>query len=160
MVLDFATRTIAGSKVRLAQQRGQEVPPNSLVDAEGNPTTDPSAWPAGGLLPFGGHKGYALMLANELMGRALSGADGYAEAHRGGPTMRHQGVTIIVLKADLFQPQAEFTRRADELVQRLRAGTPAGGFGAVLVTGGREDRVGGPERRGGTPVMATAGGWS
>jgi LDH2 family malate/lactate/ureidoglycolate dehydrogenase len=153
MVLDFATTTIAGSKVRLAQQRGQQVPPNSLVDEEGKPTTDPSVWPAGGLLPFGGHKGYALMLANELMGRGLSGADGYAEAHRGGPTMRHQGVTIIVFKADLFQPQAEFTRRADELGQRMRAVPPAAGFDEVLVPGDLEERARATRRRDGIPVL-------
>lgn len=153
MVLDFATTAIAGSKVTLTQQRGQQVPPNSLADKESKPTTDPSVWPAGGLLPFGGHKGYALMLANELMGRELSGTDGYAETHRGGPTMRHQGVTTIVFKADLFQPQAEFTRRTDELGQRMRAVPPAAGFDEVLVPGDLEERVRATRRRDGIPVL-------
>jgi LDH2 family malate/lactate/ureidoglycolate dehydrogenase len=153
MVLDFATTTIAGSKVRIAQLKGEQVPLGSLVDKEGNPTTDPSGYPVGGgMLPFGGHKGYAIMLADELMGRVLSGSDAHAEAHRGGPITRHQGVTMIVLKADLFQPLAEFTRRADELGRRIRAVPPAAGFDEVLVPGDPEKRSRAERRRDGIPI--------
>ena len=153
MVLDFATTTVAGSKVRLAQNRGQEVPSGSLVDQDGNPTTDPSVFSdGGGLLPFGGHKGYAIMLANELLGRVLSGSDAYAEAQRGGPVMRHQGVTLIVLKADIFQPLADFTRRADELERRMRGVPPAPGFKEVLVPGDLENRARATRQREGIPV--------
>ena len=153
MVLDFATTAIAGSKVRLAQLRGQEVPLGSLVDGEGKPTTDPSFFlGGGGLLPFGEHKGYAIMLANEFLGRLLSGADGYVEADRGGPIMRRQGVTLIVFKADLFQPLAEFTRRADELERQVRAVPPAAGFEEVLVPGDLEDRARKTRKRDGIPV--------
>ena len=103
MVMDFATTTIAGSKVRIAKLKGEQVPLGSLVDAEGIPTTDPSGYPTGGgMLPFGGHKGYSFMLADEFLGRVLSGADDYVEGERGGPLMRHQGVTMIVFRADLF----------------------------------------------------------
>ena len=92
MVMDFATTTIAGSKARVAALKGEQVPPGSLVDDDGRPTTDPTGYPKrGGMVAFGGHKGYAFMLANEFIGRVLSGADDYVEGERGGPLMRRQG---------------------------------------------------------------------
>ena len=153
MVSDFATTTIAGSKVRLAHNRGEQVPPGSLVDKEGKPTTDPSGWPEeGGLLAFGAHKRYAIMLANEFIGRVFSGADAHAEAHRGGPTFRYQGVTLVVFKADLFQPLAEFASGADQLQRRMRAVPPATGFDEVLVPGDLENRARASRKRDGIPV--------
>ncbi len=153
MVMDFATTTIAGSKVRIAKLKGEEVPLGSLVDADGQPTTDPSGYPTGGgMLAFGGHKGYAFMLADEFLGRVLSGADGHLEGDRGGPLMRHQGVTMIVLRADLFQPLAEFTRRADELKRQVNAVPPAVGFDEVLVPGDLEARSRQKRSRDGIPV--------
>ena len=154
MVFDFATTSVAGSKVRLAQIRGQQLPAGSLVDETGSPTTEPSGFPEkGGLLPFGAHKGYAIMLANEFLGRVFSGANAYAEAHRGGPIMRHQGVTMIVFKADLFQPLTDFTRRADELERRVRAVAPAPSFEEVLVPGDLETRAREARQRDGIPVQ-------
>jgi LDH2 family malate/lactate/ureidoglycolate dehydrogenase len=104
------------------------------------------------MLAFGGHKGYAFMLADEFLGRVLSGADGHLEGDRGGPLMRHQGVTMIVLRADLFQPLAEFTRRADELKRQVNAVPPAVGFDEVLVPGDLEARSRQKRSRDGIPV--------
>jgi uncharacterized oxidoreductase len=79
IVLDFATSAIALGKVRVAHNKGVKVPADSLLDADGLPTTDPSVMfpEAGGrqgaLLPFGGHKGYALSMVCELLGAALTG---------------------------------------------------------------------------------------
>jgi LDH2 family malate/lactate/ureidoglycolate dehydrogenase len=152
-MLDFATTTAAGSKVLVAQQRGLPIPEGWMLDRHGNPTTDPGARDEGGVyLPFGGHKGYAIMLANELLGRVLTGSDAYAEPGRGGPVMRHQGVTFIVLKADLFRPLAEFAATADELGRRMRAVPPAPGFDEVLVPGDMEARARVERQRDGIPV--------
>ena len=155
MVMDFATTTIAGSKVRVAQVKREQVPPGSLVDKDGNPTTDPSGYPTGGgMTAFGGHKGYAFMLADEFLGRVLAGADGHVEGERGGPLMRRQGVTMIVLRADLFQPMADFARRSDELKRRVNAVPPAAGFDEVLVPGDLEARAREKRSREGIPIPA------
>ena len=155
MVMDFATTRIAGSKVRTAQLKGEQVPPGSLVDEDGNPTTDPSGYPSGGgMIPFGDHKGYAFMLADEFLGRVLAGADGHTEGGRGGPLMRRQGVTMIVLRADLFQPMADFSRRSGELKRRVNAVPPAAGFDEVLVPGDLEARAREERSRDGIPIPA------
>ena len=153
VVFDFATTVAAGAKVIRARKRGEQVPPGWLVDGEGRPTTDPSNYPdEGGLLPFGGHKGYALMLADELLGRVLAGADAYTEPDRHGSGMRHQGVTMIVLRADLFQPLASFKQTADELTCQVTAVPPAPGFEEVLTPGMLEERAQQRRLRDGIPV--------
>lgn len=77
IIADFATSNLALGKVRVAHNKGVAVPEGTLVDADGRPTTDPAVMytePRGSLLPFGGHKGSALMLTCELLGAALAGA--------------------------------------------------------------------------------------
>ena len=65
---------------------------------------------------------------------------------------RHQGVTIMVFRADLFHPLADFTARVDEMERRLRAVPPAPGFKEVLVPGHLEARAREACRRDGIPI--------
>jgi LDH2 family malate/lactate/ureidoglycolate dehydrogenase len=139
LVADIATTAVAGMRVVEASERGQELPAGAIVDRNGYPTTDPADFFGGGShLPFGGHKGYAIMLAAEWLGRIFSGSDDFAASPMGGPDFGHQGVTMVAVRADLFTPTAKFNRRSDEMVLRLRRALPAPGFERVLVPGDRE----------------------
>jgi hydroxycarboxylate dehydrogenase B len=76
IIVDFATSKWAVGKVRVAHNEGRAVPPDTLLDAFGEPSTDPGvlfAEPKGALLTFGDHKGWGLSLACELLGGALTG---------------------------------------------------------------------------------------
>ena len=78
LLLDFATSAIAHGKARVAYNKKVPVPPGSLIDSEGRPTTDPAVVfesPAGALLTFAGHKGFALAMVCEMLGAALTGGD-------------------------------------------------------------------------------------
>lgn len=78
LLLDFATSAIAHGKARVAYNKGVPVPPGSLIDHDGLPTTNPAAVfesPTGALLTFAGHKGHALAMVCELLGAALTGGD-------------------------------------------------------------------------------------
>ena len=76
------------------------------------------------------------MLAIELLGRVFAGADAFTEGDLGGVGMRHQGVTMMVMKADLFQPMVQFGSASDSLQRRIRAVPPGKGFESVMVPGG------------------------
>lgn len=153
VVLDFATTVLSGVKVVEARAQGKQLPPGAIADREGRPTTDPQAFfEGGGHLPFGGHKGWGLMLAAEMLGRVFTGADAFAEAPRGGPIFGHTGTTMIACRADLFQPLATYAGRADELEQRVRAVPPAAGFTEVLVPGDLEARTRQTRLREGIPL--------
>ena len=71
---------------------------------------------------------------------------------RAGPVLRHQGVTMIVLKADMFQPFSEYAQRADELEKKIRAVRPATGFEEVLIPGDLEKRTRIIRERDGIPI--------
>jgi uncharacterized oxidoreductase len=77
IILDFATSRSAQGKMRIAMNKGISAPPGYLVDAKGEPSTDPRVVydaPFGALLPFGDHKGSGLGLMCDLLAGALSGA--------------------------------------------------------------------------------------
>ncbi len=153
MMFDWATTALSGVKVENAYRRGEQLPPDSIVDKDGNPSTDPGDFHAGGgYLPFGGHKGYTLMMAAEFLGRIFTGADSYVEAGRGGTIFPHQGVTMMAIRADLFQPFADYAERADEMERRVRAVPPAPGFDGVLAPGDMEALARERRRREGIPI--------
>ncbi len=74
LVYDMATAAKALGEVQIAARDGHEVPWGTGLDAEGNPTTDPSKIVNGGvLLPFGGYKGSAIAMMVELLAAGLVG---------------------------------------------------------------------------------------
>lgn len=154
IVIDYATTVVAGSKVLTARDRNAQLPPGSIVDKDGNPSTDPIDYLEGGsLLPFGEHKGYALMLAVEFFGRVLSGADAFSnEEKRGGPIFRHSGVTMMVMKADLFQSLTDYSTRIKDLGNQIRSVPPAPGFEEVILPGDLETRAEAARGRDGIPI--------
>ena len=153
VVVDYATTAVSGSKVLTAKDRNAQVPPGSIVDKDGLPSTDPDDFLDGGaLLPSGEHKGYGMMLAVEFFGRLLSGSDAFAEEHRGGPIFRHSGVTMMVVKADLFQSMEAYAMRADEFGAQIRSVPPAAGFDAVMMPGDLEAQAQATREREGIPV--------
>src|SRR4029453_2076185 len=72
-------RSMAPAKLR--------IPEGWAVDAKGKPTTDPLAALKGFVLPIGGHKGYGLALAIDMLAGVLTGA-GFAD---GVKSMLQQG---------------------------------------------------------------------
>jgi len=98
-VMDMATSTIAMNKARVLAATGQPAPPGALIDAAGHPTNDPAALftdPPGALLPFGGHKGYALGLAAELLAGVLSGGGTIQPAHKRSAAAKNNMFALII----------------------------------------------------------------
>jgi LDH2 family malate/lactate/ureidoglycolate dehydrogenase len=76
VVVDVSTTQAARGKVLLAAAAGDAIPDGWAFDGDGDPTNDASRAlpPSGTLAPLGGHKGYALAIAVELLCGALAGA--------------------------------------------------------------------------------------
>ena len=79
-VLDFATSRVAQGKMRVAYNKGEQVPPGYLIDEHGHPTTQPGVVVVpqsnglfGALMTFGEHKGFGMAVACELLGGAVTG---------------------------------------------------------------------------------------
>lgn len=134
-VLDMATSAVAFGKVRVAGLRGVLVPEGALFDAEGQPTTDPSAIAAGGsLAPFGQHKGYGLGLVCELLGGALAGEWTMQDVARQQSTTVNNMLMFIVNPA-VFGGLQAFQREVNGMMDWLRSSAPAIGFDRVRVAG-------------------------
>jgi LDH2 family malate/lactate/ureidoglycolate dehydrogenase len=142
MLVDFATTSIAAGKIEVARAKGSPLPPGSIVDRSGNPTTNADDFYEGGwLLPFGGHKGYGLAMVVELLGRVLTGADDYTEEGRGGPVYSHSGALFVAIDAGVFRDRSAVEAGVDDLLERARDVPPAPGFERVLTPGEPEQRT-------------------
>lgn len=147
LMIDFATSAIAGGKVMVARAKHEPVPPGCLLDRDGNPTTDPNHYFAGGmLLPFGGHKGSALSVLSVLLSRVLVGADDYADAAGASATF------ILAIDAGLFRDRSKVEAETDRVIDQIKDVPPADGFAEVLVPGEPEVRSAERRRKEGIPV--------
>ena len=75
MVFDYATSASARGEIQVAARDGHSIPEGWALDKDGNPTTDPAAALEGVQLPFGGHKGNAIMIMVELLSAGLTGGN-------------------------------------------------------------------------------------
>ncbi|OZI48312.1 Ldh family oxidoreductase [Bordetella genomosp. 4] len=133
-----ASITTNGMSARLAQQ-GRQFDEAWLIDAQGNPTRDPSvlfAQPPGTILPVGGisagHKGYGLALLIEALTGGLGGY-GRADGAEGW------GATVYLTLHDTtgFGGKEDFHRQMDWLAQQCRENLPRPGVDAVRLPGDR-----------------------
>ena len=71
--LDISMSAVAGGKLLLASKKGEKIPFDWATDKNGRPTDDPDKGFAGFLMPLGGHKGYGLALAVDLLSGLMTG---------------------------------------------------------------------------------------
>ena len=142
ILVDMTTSVVAEGKVRVAINQGKHVPEGWLIDADGNPTTDPNdfrAEPPGAILPLGGvvaHKGYALGLVVELLGGTLSG-EGCADGSR---TMSSNGVLFTVYNIEHFTELSTYYEEVEALLRHVKSSRLAPGFKEILAPGEPEFR--------------------
>lgn len=149
IVVDFATSVVAEGKVKIAFNKGMELPPGSILDKEGKPSISPSDLYQGGvMLPAAGHKGYGLGMLCDLLAGVLtgSGAPQLAEGQMSN------GVLFLVLKIESFRALSLFWGDIQEYVDAIHANPPAAGFESVMVPGEPEQRTSATRRNQGVPV--------
>ncbi len=149
IVIDFATSVVAEGKVRIAQNKGVDLPPGCLLDKHGKPSVNPSDLFDGGvLLPFGGHKGSALSLLNDVMAGLLTGS-GVPQEEDG---RLNNGVFFIVLRIETFRALNAFFGEARDYVNFVKSVRPAPGFDEVMMPGEPEAQTAAERRAQGIPV--------
>jgi LDH2 family malate/lactate/ureidoglycolate dehydrogenase len=147
VLLDYATSAIAAGKVKVAKARGQQLPPGSILDSSGQPSTDPDDLFHGGfLLPFGAHKGYALAVIAELLSGPLVGAETFPAV------FQRSGIFILCMDAGAFRPAEAAVAAVDASIDKIKAVPPGPGFDEVLVPGEVEARSQQQRERDGIPI--------
>jgi len=160
VILDFATSATAEGKVRVARNKGVQIPPDCLVDAEGNPTTDPNQLytdPPGSLLPFGGavsgHKGGALWLMCELLAGGLTGG-GCSKPLEAGSRFS-SGMLSIVIGPQAYGDAGAIGAEIAQYLAFVKSSRPRQPGGEVLLPGEPERRAKAERMKSGIPVDAT-----
>jgi LDH2 family malate/lactate/ureidoglycolate dehydrogenase len=128
--LDMATSVVAGSKLGMAIEKGEPIPLGWALDEHGQPTDDPTAALRGTLLPIGGPKGYGMSVVLDVLSGVLSGAT-FGKG-LGGPGGGH---IFQATDVEAFMPLDEFKRLMGQLVDQIKASTPAPGSPGVFLPG-------------------------
>ncbi len=142
-LLDMATGLVAVGKVRVALNKGEEMPPGILVDSKGRPTTDPKVmFPddeemRGAILPFGLHKGYCLLFAAELLAGVIAGGGTSNPATHRLDTICNHMLTVVIDPSSLVEPEW-MEREIDALIDYVTSSPPANPGEPVLVPGDPE----------------------
>jgi hydroxycarboxylate dehydrogenase B len=144
IILDFATSAIAQGKVRVAYNKGVEVPPNSLIDSNGLPTNNPRVLfeevdgKIGALVTTGAHKGYALSMVCELLGAALIGGETTTDEHVFAKHGIWNNMLTIVFDPQRMGHMAWFETQAREFTEWVQSSALAPGHDAILMPGDAE----------------------
>ncbi len=133
--------TIAEGKLKVAFNKGVNVPEGCIIDSTGQPTTDPKVFygdPPGAILSIAGHKGYGLGIITEILAGALSGggASNPANAHR-----LANGMLSIYLDPKLFQEDAAFAAEVRRFIEWVKSSEKTQPGGDILMPGEIEDRT-------------------
>ena len=153
ILADFGLSTIPFGRVVVAKNRGEAVPEDCLIDAEGHPTTDPAVMfrdPSGWLLPLGknaGHKGFALLLLAEILGGTLAGTAMTDDIPDG-----RNGFCLLALDISAFLALDRFKELIVEMVHYVKSSPPAPGYSEVLLPGEKEFRTLEERKRTGIPI--------
>jgi len=112
VVIDLGTSAFMSTDLEFRIRRRETLPEGVAIDAQGSPTRDPALARLGALLPFGGHKGFALAVAMQALG-VLAGA--------GDDVEKSYGYLVIAIKPDLLVDLADYRRHLSEAIAHIKA---------------------------------------
>lgn len=135
ILIDISASITTNNMTSRLQAEGRRFEHPWLMDAAGNPSTDPNVVDKGGtLLPTGGldhgQKGYAMALLVETLTQALSGI-GRADGLKG----TNASVYLQVIDPSAFAGSDGFLRQVDWLVEACRTNPPRPGVERVRLPG-------------------------
>jgi LDH2 family malate/lactate/ureidoglycolate dehydrogenase len=130
LVIDLGTSAFMGTDLQFRERLGLPLPEGAAIDEHGRPTTDAAAARRGALLPFGGHKGYALALAMHALGVLCSATT----------DMVSTGYLFIAFKPDLFVPLKDYRRALAAQIALIKATPQQDGVDEIRIPGERAYR--------------------
>jgi ureidoglycolate dehydrogenase (NAD+) len=128
VIIDMSMSAITHGGAGLAKAKGEKLAEEVAIDSAGHPTTDPDAALRGAFRIWGGHRGYGISLAVQMLGM-LAGS---------GPVVRdehHYGLCFIVIDPATVLPGDDYLARVAELRQIINASRPAPGHDKVRMPG-------------------------
>ena len=136
IVFDMTTSAMAWYALIRAKNLGEKIPPNSAIDKDGNPTTDPVAAMEGAMLPFDrGYKGAGLGMVIEILTGPLVKA-AYVDV---SPESEY-GTTVIAIDPGLLIDVADFKAANSDLIKKIKASRKKVGSNNIRLPGERASK--------------------
>lgn len=170
VVLDMATTTVAGNKVKVYHLNDKKLPEGWVQDEAGKPVTDSHVamdyvfkrkeggiTPVGGPEKLGGHKGYGLALMAHILGGTLVGASFSPIRNRTQKKDDPNNIGHFMLAVDprAFRDMEEYTTDLDAVIDVLHGTTPADPAKPVLLPGEPEKFARDERLKNGIPIPAS-----
>jgi L-2-hydroxycarboxylate dehydrogenase (NAD+) len=155
IVLDMATTVAAYGKIKTALQRGETMPEGWMIDALGNPLTDPKRAAEGFLLPIGGPKGYGLALMFGLLAGTLNGAAfgrDVIDFNADPKSVTNTGHFIVAVDIAAFTDVARFKRQVDDIWEQMKGSARLPGFDEIRLPGERLAKTAAERAANGIPI--------
>jgi LDH2 family malate/lactate/ureidoglycolate dehydrogenase len=154
IIFDAASSIAAAGKLQQARRRDESLPPDWVIDAEGQPITDPRRANEGASVAFGGHKGSAIALLVHILTGGLAGTTvGGEDTHNHQDSaLRGQSALFLALDPAFFGGDERFRSLMDRQVQNVRAAEPLPGLERVRLPGERGFAEAERRRRDGIPI--------
>lgn len=154
IVYDAAFSGSAHGKIRIYQQRGQQLPEGWALGRDGRPTTDPAAAIEGLLVPIGGFKGAGLAMITGILSSMLSGASYGTELGdmESGPRPGQDGHFLMAIRVGAFEDVERFKSRVDRAIREIHDCKLAPGFDRAYAPGEKEFLAEQENRRQGVPL--------
>lgn len=144
ILLDAALGMSSRGKILYYAEKGMVLPDGWLVDADGRPTNDPNWVKNGGwILPIGGHKGWGLILACEILSGLLTGGafgQELTNLYDDLDKPQRNGHFVIAIDIAAFTDVPSFKRRMDEYIRIMKTSELAPGFEQIFMPGEIEFR--------------------
>ena len=123
LLIDMGTSALMFTDLMFRHRLGQSLPEGVAIDAQGRPTTEAASALLGAVLPYGGHKGFALAVAMAALGVAAGS----------GEDTDHAGYLLMAIRPDLLQPLAQYRRELSLLIERIRSTPRLPGVEAIRI---------------------------
>jgi hypothetical protein len=126
VIIDIGTASLMWGDVMLHAHLGQELPEGIGFDADGNPTTDAKKVIQGGVIPFGGHKGYALSIAVQALGLLAGAAIPQNK-------VQDYGFLFIAIDPKIMLPGGQYPEQMAELIEAIKATPKRNGVDEIRI---------------------------
>jgi len=141
ILLDMSACTVAEGKLKVALDKGERVPDNCIIDAQGRPTNDPKVFyadPPGAILSAGGHKGYGLGIIAEMLAGALTGG---SCSNPENANRVANGMLSIIMDRKFFQSDEAFSKEAQRFIDYVKSSKRVSPAAEILMPGEIEERT-------------------
>ncbi len=135
VLVDFSCAAITNGEILMALKDSKEIPSGRALGPDGKPTTDPEQARAGGALPFGEHKGYALSVMIQLFSGVLLNAAPVPEMGK------NYGIFMLAIDPAIFLGMDIYQSGVGEVIYTIKNSIPTEGVTEILIPGERAFRA-------------------